>query len=384
MKFFTALIVVVFAEAGVVTGQPVNTLHDKTVPASFLSFFSPPAEYKERYGDFRSPLQFYNGDSVKTPVDWRQRRNEILNRWHEQMSPWPSLIVKQQVEYLDSVKRENFMQYHVRFYWLPDEKTDGYLLIPEKKGSKPAVITVFYEPETAIGEGGKPYRDFAYQLAKRGFITLSLGTREASQRQEYALFYPSVKNSSVQPLSLLAYAAANAWQALARREGVDSTRIGIMGHSFGGKWAMFASCLYEKFACAVWSDPGIVFDESREAVNYWEPWYLGYHPKPWRPRGRITPDNPARGLYSKLRQEGYDLTELHALMAPRPFLVSGGSEDPPGRWIALNHTVRVNRLLGYENRVAMTNRKDHSPNEESNEQIYQFFTHFLDPGRQTE
>ena len=41
-------------------------------------------------------------------------------------------------------------------------------------------------------------------------------------------------------------------------------------------------------------------------------------------------------------------------MAPRPFLVSGGSEDPPARWKALNHAVAVNKLLGHENRVAMT------------------------------
>lgn len=26
---------------------------------------------------------------------------------------------------------------------------------------------------------------------------------------------------------------------------------------------MFASCLYDKFACAAWSDPGIVFDETK-------------------------------------------------------------------------------------------------------------------------
>jgi hypothetical protein len=78
-------------------------------------------------------------------------------------------------------------------------------------------------------------------------------------------------------------------------------------------------------------------------------------------------------------EEGRDLHELHALMAPRPFLVSGGSEDPPERWKALNHTVAVNRLLGSENRVAMTNRKGHSPTPESNEQMYAFFEHFLKP-----
>ena len=64
-------------------------------------------------------------------------------------------------------------------------------------------------------------------------------------------------------------------------------------------------------------------------------------------------------------------------MAPRPFLVSGGSEDPARRWEALNRSIEVNDLLGFKNRVAMSNRPEHSPNPESNEIIYRFFEHFL-------
>ena len=78
-------------------------------------------------------------------------------------------------------------------------------------------------------------------------------------------------------------------------------------------------------------------------------------------------------------QAGDDLHELHALMAPRPFLVSGGSEDQPERWLALNHAVAVNQLLGVRDRVAMSNRPAHDPTPESNEQIYLFFEHFLQP-----
>ena len=37
----------------------------------------------------------------------------------------------------------------------------------------------------------------------------------------------------------------------------------------------------------------------------------------------------------------------------------------------------VNRLLGFENRVAMTNRKEHSPSEKDNEQVYRFFEWWL-------
>ena len=342
-------------------------------------YFTPPQEFKNDYDDFRSPLQFYNGNPVKTDDEWQQRRQEIYDRWQEMMGSWPALITDQKLEILSSEKRGNFTQYRVQFEWIPGEKTEGYLLVPEGNGRKPAVITVYYEPETAIGLGSNPYRDYAYQLAKRGFVTLSIGTTQATANKTYALYYPSLDNAQVQPLSMLGYAAANAWNVLAKLEEVDSARIGIVGHSFGGKWAMFASCLYEKFACAVWSDPGIVFDESRPSVNYWEPWYLGYHPKPWRERGIITEENPAKGLYPELVKNGYDLTELHALMPPRPFLVSGGSEDPPKHWKALNHAIAVNKLLGYSNRVAMTNRKEHSPNEESNEVVYQFFEYFLGP-----
>ena len=144
---------------------------------------------------------------------------------------------------------------------------------------------------------------------------------------------------------------------------------------------MFASCLHEKFACAAWSDPGIVFDEKRGNVNYWEKWYIGFDPelKEQRKTGLPNEKNPRTGPYKKMMADKRDLHELHALMAPRPFLVSGGSEDQPERWVPLNHAVAVNKLLGFDNRVAMTNRKGHSPTAESNEQMYGFFESVLKP-----
>ncbi|MCD6597556.1 MAG: sialidase [Bacteroidales bacterium] len=368
------MILALFSGNLVIVAQEANT--GFLIPENIKPYFSPPAEYKNKFGDFRSPLRFYDGHPVKTPDDWKDRRKEILGQWNDMMGKWPSLIKNQEIEIIETTHRENFTQHHVRFYWTPNEQTMGYLLIPDGKGKKPGVITVYYEPETSIGLG-KENRDFAYQLAKRGFVCLSIGTSEATKAKTYSLYYPDIENARVEPLSMLAYAAANAWYLLANHPEVDSSRIGIAGHSFGGKWAMFASCLFEKFACAAWSDPGIVFDEARGDINYWEPWYLGYSPKPWRKRGLITEQNPASGLYPKLVADGYDLHELHALMAPRPFMVSGGAEDPPIRWLALNHSLAVNKLLGFDDRVAMTNRDEHSPNQRSNEQIYSFFEYFL-------
>ena len=263
-----------------------------------------------------------------------------------------------------------FTQYHVEIEIAPGRKTrDSYLLIPHGKRPMPAVVVVFYDAKTGIGQG-KAGRDFALQLAQRGFVTLSLGSAPAT-------YYPSKENLQVQALSFHAYVAANCHTLLARMPVVDKDRIGIVGHSYGGKWAMFAACLYEKFAATAWSDPGIVFDEKRSNVNYWDPWYLGFDQKKTRKRGLPTKKNPSIGPYKTMIEKGRDLHELHALMAPRPFLVSGGSEDQPERWQPLNRTIEVNQFLGYKNRVAMTNRKGHSPTKESNEVIYRFFEHFL-------
>lgn len=373
---FILVLVLVFASNLIAQEDKYNSQNNQVACAKITASFSVPAWFDGIYGNYRSPLKFYNGDTVLSIKDWKLRRKEILDRWSSMMGKWPAFITHQQMEILETSKKDGYTQQKIRFNWTPGEKTVAYLLVPDKKGKKPAVITTYYEPETAIGLG-KPDRDFAYQLVNRGFVSLSIGTTETSKSQNYSIYYPSKEKVEVQPLSMLGYAAANAWYLIARLPDVDSTRIGIMGHSYGGKWSMFASCLFEKFACAVWSDAGIVFDESKEAVNYWEPWYLGYHPKPWRKRGLITKNNPAKGLYVELVSGGIDLHELHSLMAPRPFLVSGGSEDPVNRWIPLNHTIQVNKLLGFKNRVAMTNRPFHSPNPESNEQAFLFLECFL-------
>lgn len=374
MKFFFfpgITLFLILAGSSKIFGQDEDTVWQKLKP-----YFNPPAEYAGEFGNYRSPLKFYNGTMVKTPQDWKRRRREIINRWQKIMGPWPALVKKPEAEIIDSTRRENFTQYRIRFTWRPGEKTTGYLLVPDGAGKKPAVITVFYEPETAIGLN-KPFVDFALQLVRRGFIALSVGTDYKATSKPFAQYYPNQARAIVQPLSMLAYLAANSWNMLAGWPGVDSTRIGIAGHSYGGKWAMFASCLFEKFACAAWSDGGIVFDQSRPNVNYWDPWYLGYYPTPWKQKGLPSKMDTTKGSYPKLVRGGYDLVELHALMAPRPFLVSGGSEDPPGRWVALNHAVLVNRLLGYENRVGMTSRAGHTPTGESNEKLCLFFQYFL-------
>jgi hypothetical protein len=356
----------------VMIGSPMSADDNTPVPSAIAPLFVPPADHAHDLGSFRSPLLFDDGSPVRNADDWRRRRAEILKYWHDVMGPWPELIDPPRIETLAEEQRGDVTQRHVRLEIAPERFTeDAYLLTPHGDGPFPAVVVVYYDGKTGVGLG-KEGRDFAWQLANRGFVALSLGLDPGAS-------YPSADEPQLQPLSYHAYVAANCFNLLAHQSNVDPKRIGITGHSYGGKWAMFASCLYEPFACAAWSDGGIVFDEARSNVNYWEPWYLGHDPDVTRKPGIPNDQNPRTGAYKRLMEEKRDLHELHALMAPRPFLVSGGAEDRPQRWKALNHAVAVNRLLGFENRVAMSNRAGHDPTDESNAQLYAFFEHFLQP-----
>ncbi len=350
------------------------------IPETLRPFFTPPPALEGDFGDYRSPLIFDDGRPVKRADDWSKRREEILATWHGLLGTWPPLIERPEIRYLAETRRDGLIQHKVTVEIAPDDqRVDGYLLVPDGDGLHPAVLVVYYDAEAGVGLG-REMRDFGYQLARRGFVALSIGTPGfASLEAPYKpLWDVPVGQPPLQPLSALAYVAANCHTILANLPEVDANRIGVVGHSYGGKWAMFASCLYDRFACAVWSDPGIVFDETRPNINYWEPWYLGWDSDVQRQRGIITESNPRTGPYKQMVETGRDLHELHALMAPRPFLVSGGAEDPPKRWQALNHTIAVNQLLGYSDRVAMTNRPTHAPTTESNARIYAFFEYALE------
>jgi hypothetical protein len=369
--------------SGPSTAQAADSPSREALWRQLEEYFQPRAEYAGKFGLYRSPLKFADGTVAKSPEDWARRRQEILAKWHRRLGPWPPLVERPEVKRLKSVQRDGYTQTHVHVQISPEGRlADGYLLVPAGAGPFPAVFVPFYEALTSTGQNqkGRGTHDYGLQLVRRGFVTLSIGTpgsvEDIGLDTRQLLVKAGVRERR-QPLTLLAYTAANCHTALAQMPNVDPARIGIIGLSYGGKWSMFASCLYDKFACAVWSDPGIVFNEKDANVNYWEPWYLGYDPKTQRKPGVPSAANPRTGLYKEMMEEGDDLVDLHALMAPRPVLVGGGVQDPPQNWVALNHLIAVNAVLGQKHRVAMTARPSHVPTAEALELELAFFEYWL-------
>jgi hypothetical protein len=342
--------------------------------------FATPPEFKDDLGTLRPVLKFEDGREVRTAADWAERRKELLKKWHELLGPWPPLLEKPAAQEQWKETVENFTRRRIELEVAPGRKSSVYLLTPEGKGPFPAIVDVFYYPEDGAGikADKREQNDFGYQAVKRGMVALCLGQNPTAPKPNADLYYPAWDKAQLQPLSYLAYVAANAHTFLAQRPEVDPARIGVVGHSYGGKWSIFAGALNDKFAAVCTSDPGIVFDEARGNVNYWEPWYLGYEPgTEFRARGVLSKGEGRRGPYRTMMEKGIDLHELHALVCPRPFFVAGGSEDKPSRWKALNHSVAVNRVLGAEGRVGMANRPEHKITPEASDQIASFFEYFL-------
>ena len=264
-------------------------------------YYEPPAEFAGQFGRYQSPLKFADGSVVKTTEDWARRRAEILKtlaqaargrgrRWSRsrRSSGWRRSSA--------TATREQHV--HVQISpegqggrWLPADPAGqgavsrGARAVlrtadqhrPRRKGARHARL------RPATGEAR--LRDAVDRHARLG--------REDRQRHAAA---PHRSRQGAAPPA--ADAPGLRRGQLPHGAGADARRsipqrIGIIGLSYGGKWSMFASCLYDKFACAVWSDPGIVFNEKNANVNYWEPWYLGYDPKEQRKPGVPSDDESA-------------------------------------------------------------------------------------------
>lgn len=209
------------------------------------------------------------GDEWQTPQIGKGAGEKFSLGGTNCSGPWPPLIKKPALQRVEIERRENFTQFRVRIEVAAGRSQLGFLLVPDGEDPFPAVVVPYYDSETSVGLSTTPLCDFAYQLARRGFVSLAIGAPGGVARQ------PELALAQCQPLSYLAYIAATCYNALATLTEVVAHRIGIVGHPYGGKWAMFAATLYNKYVCAVWSDPGVVFTEARLSVNYWEPWYLG-------------------------------------------------------------------------------------------------------------
>ena len=209
---------------------------------------------------------------------------------------------------------------------------------PDRKpaGRLPVVIVPYYDVDTPAGVdlGGRRLtpggtRAYARLAAQRGMLAVAIRWYGEADGEGYdeAVFHHARRHPGVTPMGKWVFELQRLVDYLLTRPDVDPNRIGMIGHSLGGKMALYGAAFEPRIKSVVSSEPGI----SLKFSNYEDFWYLG------RAIEQLPP--------------AADHHDLVARIAPRPFLlIAGESADGDKSWpflAAFPHAGIINHRTGH-------------------------------------
>jgi len=313
---------------------------------------------KQALHELPNPFLFTNGNVVCTAADWERRRHELLELVvgieYGGMPPTPVTTRAEELHAL-STRDDGARLISLRVLTDPDDRFSFmlYLLIPPGPGPFPVVLNGDacwqYATEAVTGE-----------IIRRGCIFAQFNRVEIAPDNGQATRNTGLYR--VYPGDTFGALAAWAWgyhrcvDVLVRRPEVAQARIGIVGHSRGGKAVLLAGATDTRIAftapnnsgcggagCYRWRGP----DSETLAI------ILGAFPYWFGPR---MPEYVGRE--SELP---FDQHALKALVAPRALLTTEALGDlwanPTGTWQTHLAAREVYRFLGAEDQLAICCRE---------------------------
>lgn len=234
----------------------------------------------------------------------------------------------------------------------------------------PAVLVPFYFPEAMLGceLDGTPLEKYSgiemiRHLASRGFACISADAyhltykKSDKTRDDFSRWkdagetllhdYPdwSGIGKLVSDTRLLI-------DLLEEDERIDSNRIGIAGHSLGGKMAFYTGCLDQRIKVVLASDFGFLWEQS----NWEQPWYWGTK-------------------LERLKSAGITNTNILSTAEGKPFMLIAGSYDNDISYDAMLQAASYADCQ--ENLVFVNHGTGHRPTWESLEAGYDFLDKHL-------
>lgn len=285
---------------------------------------------------------------VADAAGWADRRAELVRGMEAVMGRLPG--VERKVPLTMKVEREDDMGSYVRrkitYQSERGSRVPAYLCVPKTalaKGVKvPAVLCLHPTDDTVgagvvVGLGGKANRQYAAELAERGYVTLSPA-------------YPHLADYRPD-LVALGYASGTmkaVWDNVRALDLLDSLpyvrggSYGVIGHSLGGHNAVYTAVFDERLKAVVSScglDSYLDYYDGAPAV-----WQFG---KGWcQPRYM-----PRLAEYAgRLADIPFDFHEMIGALAPRRVLISASLGDANFRWQSVDRVAAAARpvfaLLG--------------------------------------
>jgi hypothetical protein len=285
------------------------------------------------------PTPLLSPDEIRVPgaaQQWRRRRAEIDSFWRDFLGPAPARLPWKPV----LLSSEDCGD-HTREL-LADESDPealAYLLLPRPTGGRAPGMLVLHQttPETIrqpVGISGREAMHVARQLVQRGYACMvprnflwapQVGDDYAGATARL-LATPPWRTGMARML----WDAQRALDYLAGHAAVDPARLGCIGHSLGGKEALYVAAFDDRVRATVSCEGGIAIG----FCNWTAPWYLGE---------RAAADGFLR-----------DHHELLGLVAPRSFLLVGGEGTDGEKSRPYVDAARpVYTLLGHPDRLAL-------------------------------
>jgi dienelactone hydrolase len=258
-----------------------------------------------------------HNNTVITELDqWGEKREDIIFRLYSTLGTPP---VERDTRHITVIDEEDLPEYTRRkiCYTVGDDDCiPAYVLIPHINLPAPAVVAMHQTVNSGKNEvvGLDGCLDFAYgdELAKRGYIVIAPDYLTAGER-----IYPGENGFESNPF----YEKYPHWSMVGKNmedsmaavdvlytlDCVDRTRIGVIGHSHGGHNSMFAMAVDSRIKAGVSNCGMSVFSEEEYRLE----WSLeeGYIYIP-----------ALRNYFLEDVEPPFDIHEVAALIAPRPFL----------------------------------------------------------------
>ncbi len=263
---------------------------------------------------------------VKTVEDWQKRRAEILRGMESVMGKLPGAEKRCKLEPKDEVAEVDCGK-HVRrlitYTSEPGSRVPAYLLVPKGvlKGERRAPIALCLHGTdnvvghgTVVGLGKNPNRNYASELADRGYVCL------APNYPLLAKYQPDVKKLGWESGTLKAvWDNMRGLDYLETLPFVNAKAMGAIGHSLGGHNSVYTAVFDERLKVVVTS---CGLDSYLDYYNGDEKnWVLE---KGWC-QTRYMPK--LANYKGKLAEIPFDFHELIGALAPREVLIIAPKED---------------------------------------------------------
>ncbi|HQL94821.1 MAG TPA: alpha/beta fold hydrolase, partial [Candidatus Hydrogenedentes bacterium] len=195
---------------------------------------------------------------VSSREEWEGRRTRIMEGMQRVMGPLPGPehVVPPDVRVLEETDFPAYTQRRITFAVEDWDRLPACLLIPKNiEGKAPAVLCLHptspLGKDVVTGRGEGTNRNYAQELAERGFVTLApdypgFGDYVPARRELYDRGYKSATMKGI-------WNHMRCVDLLQSLPEVDPDRIGCVGHSLGGHNTLFLAAFDPRIRAAVTS-----------------------------------------------------------------------------------------------------------------------------------